>query len=63
MMQPKTCYNNQIPTQENQNMKTAKTAAVLFAGVALMLTGAAQGSALIMAAPFIILMSIICVKG
>lgn len=48
---------------QNATKQTAKAAAVLLAGVALMLTGAAQGSALIMASPFIILMTIICVKG
>jgi hypothetical protein len=40
-----------------------KVSAAMIIGAGVMLTGAAQGSALIMAAPFIILMTIICVKG
>ena len=48
---------------QNATKQTAKAGAVLFAGVALMLTGVAQGSALIMAAPVIVLMLVICVKG
>lgn len=40
-----------------------KVSAALIIGTGVMLAGAAQGSALIMAAPIVVLMLAICVKG